>query len=197
MFYMRSKKERISTVADYDAFDEVFDVFDEYFNRPYFSRTSALYEENMTAVQLKSYSELKKQLGGYGISIDDDIPKFAKVVHGISQKDYDVGKVIKEFSDFESTRKDYLSLKALIPGLERKYNDLNQDCSILEEHVKSDDDLNKSFARLSRAATTITTTIAVGQEKEEAVSISELKLDVAKALRVLIAKLNPNNPQDN
>jgi cell division protein FtsB len=393
-------------------------------------RTSALYEENMTAVQLKSYSELKKELGGYGISIDDDIPKFAKVVHGISQKDYDVGKVIKEFSDFESTRKDYLSLKALIPGLERKYNDLNQDCSILEEHVKSynqrlslyddlqnmrfglkelkllrntineiayannipadqaqekfykdieehyddklglelqlnklrsdiaivninlnvlrtallaqplvgpslqrlfskgiveqdivelanllersigvdgsgnstkidiqslmrglqehggriksaiqelsnqadklrsqiaelqtqkqgldeqnqkmlsivayskplddflnwqdhsftnyednskilimiglisytlyfryvgleklaDDDLNKSFARLSRAATTITTTIAAGQEEEEAVFIPELKLDVAKALRVLIAKLNPNNPQDN
>jgi hypothetical protein len=57
----------------------------------------------------------------------------------------------------------------------------------------ADDDLNKSFARLSRAATTI----AVGQEKEEAVSISELKLDVAKALRVLIAKLNPDNPQDN
>ena len=63
----------------------------------------------------------------------------------------------------------------------------------------ADDDLNKSFARLSRAATTIiTTTIAAGQEeKEEAVSISELKLDVAKALRVLIAKLNPDNSQDN
>jgi hypothetical protein len=101
-------------------------------------RTSALYEENMTAIQLKSYTELKKELRGHGISIDDDhISKFAKLVHGISQKDYDVGKVIKEFSDLESTRKDYLSLKALIPGLERKYNDLNQDCSILEEHVKS------------------------------------------------------------
>jgi hypothetical protein len=61
----------------------------------------------------------------------------------------------------------------------------------------ADDDLNKSFARLSRAATIITTTTAAGQEEEEAVSISELKLDVAKALRVLIAKLNPNNPQDN
>jgi uncharacterized protein YlxW (UPF0749 family) len=53
------------------------------------------------------------------------------------QMGYDISKVIKEFSDLESTRKDYLSLKALIPGLERKYNDLNQECSILEEHVKS------------------------------------------------------------
>jgi hypothetical protein len=49
-------------------------------------RTSALYKENMTTVQLKSYSELKEALGGYGISIDADIPKFAKLVHGINQK---------------------------------------------------------------------------------------------------------------
>jgi chromosome segregation ATPase len=32
---------------------------------------SALSEENTTNVQLKSYSELKKELAGYGISIDD------------------------------------------------------------------------------------------------------------------------------
>jgi alanine racemase len=49
-------------------------------------RTSALYKENMTTVQLKSYSELKEALGGYRISIDADIPKFAKLVHGIKQK---------------------------------------------------------------------------------------------------------------
>jgi hypothetical protein len=65
----------------------------------------------------------------------------------------------------------------------------------------ADDDLNKSFARLLRAATTIFTTTAAGQEEEEeeeeAISIPDLKMAVAKALRVLIAKLNPNNPQDN
>jgi DNA-binding transcriptional MerR regulator len=98
---------------------------------------SALSEENTTNVQLKSYSELKKALGGYGISIDTDISKFAKVVHGISQKGYDASEVIKEFSDLESTRKDYWSCKALIPGLERRCDDFKQECSILEEHVKS------------------------------------------------------------
>ena len=58
----------------------------------------------MTTVELKSYSDLKKELASYGISINDDhIPKFAKVVYGISQKGYDVSKVIEEFSDLEST----------------------------------------------------------------------------------------------
>jgi DNA-binding transcriptional MerR regulator len=51
--------------------------------------TSALSEENMTTVELKSYSDLKEQLGAYGISIDDDLSKFAKVVHGISKEGYD------------------------------------------------------------------------------------------------------------
>jgi hypothetical protein len=43
----------------------------------------------MTTVELKSYSDLKEQLGAYGISIDDDLSKFAKVVHGISKEGYD------------------------------------------------------------------------------------------------------------
>ncbi len=59
-----------------------------------------------------------------------------------------------------------------------------------------DDDLNKSFARLSKDATTTIAT-AAGREEEEAVSIPELKKNVVKAIRVLIAKLNPNNSQDN
>jgi hypothetical protein len=31
-----TKKEQISTIAEYDPFDEIFDAFDEYFNRCYF-----------------------------------------------------------------------------------------------------------------------------------------------------------------
>jgi hypothetical protein len=49
-------------------------------------RISALYEENMTAIELKSYPDLEKELGDYGISIHDDFSKFVKVVHRISQK---------------------------------------------------------------------------------------------------------------
>jgi hypothetical protein len=81
---------------------------------------------------------LKKELASYGISINDDhIPKFAKVVHGISQRGYDVGKVINEFSDLELMRTDYLSYQKSMPILKRKYDDLNQECSTLEQSVKS------------------------------------------------------------
>jgi cell division protein FtsB len=100
-------------------------------------RTSALYEENMTAVELNSYSNLKKELSRYAISINNDLSKFAKLVHGISQKGYDVGKVIKEFSDLESARTDYWSYQALIPDLKKKYDGLNQECSTLEQLVNS------------------------------------------------------------
>jgi hypothetical protein len=57
----------------------------------------------------------------------------------------------------------------------------------------ANDDLNKSFPQLSKAATT---TITAAGREEVAVSILELKLDMAQALRVLIANLNPNNSQD-
>jgi hypothetical protein len=40
----------------------------------------------MTAIELKSYPDLEKELGDYGISIPDDFSKFVKVVHRISQK---------------------------------------------------------------------------------------------------------------
>jgi predicted nucleic acid-binding Zn-ribbon protein len=99
-------------------------------------RASALYEENMTAVELKSYSDLKEELGQYGIPIHD-VSKFAKAVLGISQKGYDVGKVIEEFSELESTRSNYWDYKDSIPDLKIKYDGLNQEYSKLEQSVNS------------------------------------------------------------
>jgi predicted nucleic acid-binding Zn-ribbon protein len=99
-------------------------------------RASALYEENMTAIELKSYSDLKEKLGQYGIPIHD-VSKFAKAVRGIGQKDYDVGKVIEEFSELESTRSKYWDYKASIPDLKIKYDGLNQEYSKLEQSVNS------------------------------------------------------------
>jgi hypothetical protein len=56
------------------------------------------------------------------------------------------------------------------------------------EKLVDDDDLNKLFVRLSRA-------FAAGGE--QAVSIPDLKMAVAKTLNVLIAKLDPNKLQAN
>jgi len=97
---------------------------------------SALQNENITAVELKSYSDLKEELGQYGIPIHD-VSKFAKAVRGISQKGYDVGKVIEEFSELESTRSNYWDYKNSIPDLKIKYDGLNQENSKLEESVNS------------------------------------------------------------
>ena len=99
-------------------------------------RASALQNENMTAVELKSYSDLKEELGQYGIPIHD-VSKFAKAVLGISQKGYDVGKVIEEFSELESTRSNYWDYKNSIPDLKIKYDGLNQEYSKLEQSVNS------------------------------------------------------------
>jgi predicted nucleic acid-binding Zn-ribbon protein len=100
-------------------------------------RASALHEENMTTAELKSYSDLKKELGRHGIHIDDDLSKFAKVVHGISQELYDAGKVIKEFADLESLRTEYWSYQESIPNLKMKYDGLKKECSTLEQYVNS------------------------------------------------------------
>jgi cell division protein FtsB len=100
-------------------------------------RASALHEENVTIAELKSYSDLKKELGWYGIDIDDDLLKFAKVVRGISQEGYDAGKVVKEFSDLESLRREHWSYQASIPDLKKKYDGLEQECSTLEQSVNS------------------------------------------------------------
>lgn len=89
-------------------------------------RAYALYQEHFTNGELKSYSDLKQELGRYGVPIHD-IPKFAKVIRETSQKNYDVGKIIEEYSDLESARNNYMHYKASITDLEVKCNYLNQE----------------------------------------------------------------------
>jgi hypothetical protein len=136
-FIQQKADEKIKLEEEIQKLKDQIKILNEEKSSSEARHTSALYEENITTVQLKSYSELKEALGGYRISIDADIPRFAKVVHGISQKGYDVGEVINEFSDLESARTDYWSYKALIPDLKKKYDDLNQECSTLEQSVNS------------------------------------------------------------
>jgi hypothetical protein len=61
-------------------------------------RDKELQDQRMTSSELKWYTNLREELGKYGIPIDD-IPKLAKVVNNIkNQSDYDVEMVINEFS---------------------------------------------------------------------------------------------------
>jgi predicted nucleic acid-binding Zn-ribbon protein len=86
-------------------------------------RNSALNQEHTSDAELKSFSDLKQELGHYGLPIYD-IPKFAKAVKGLSHKHYDVGKIIIEYSDYEDLKHDYFYYKAQILDLDIKCSQL-------------------------------------------------------------------------
>ena len=67
-------------------------------------RNSALYQEHTTDAELRSYSDLKRELGHYGIPIYD-ISKFGKAVKGLSYKGYDADEIIVEYSEYKEQNK--------------------------------------------------------------------------------------------
>jgi cell division protein FtsB len=96
-----------------------------------FLRDQALQDERMTAADLKWYSNLKAELRKYDIPVDD-ISKFAKAVNGIRQYGYDVGKVIREFSESQSLKTRHKMLQDNVRLLQNESNYLGQKCSSLE-----------------------------------------------------------------
>src|SRR5690242_1220317 len=98
------------------------------------NRHEALQQEKMTATGLKWYLDLKNELKKYEIPVED-VAEFAKVVNGIKQQGYDLGKVIMEFSDFDSRVKRHKMLFESLQMLESKCTNLKQESSILENTV--------------------------------------------------------------
>jgi hypothetical protein len=101
-----------------------------------FLRDQALQDERITAAELKWYSDLKAELRKYDIPVDD-IPKFAKAVNGIKQYGYDVGKVISEFSDYESRVTRNQVLERSVKMLKSEVNYLSQQCSFAQNTLNS------------------------------------------------------------
>lgn len=97
-------------------------------------RDPAIQDERMTAAELKSYSDLRTELRKDGIPIDE-ISKFAKAVNGIRELGYDVGKVIREFSDYESVETRRKMFQDSVKMLQNEFNHLSQKCSYLETMV--------------------------------------------------------------
>ena len=98
------------------------------------NRHVALQQEKMTATGLKWYLDLKNELKKYEIPIED-VAEFAKVVNGIKQQGYDLGKVIMEFSDIDSRETRHKMLFESLQMLESKCTNLKQESSILENTV--------------------------------------------------------------
>jgi hypothetical protein len=96
----------------------------------------ALKNEKMTATELKWYSDLKAELGKYGVPIDD-ASKLAPIVNGISQYSYEVDKVLHAFSDVNSLAAQHKLYQGLVQELENKVNSLKLQCSLLEQIANS------------------------------------------------------------
>ena len=66
-------------------------------------RDTALEDARITTFRLKWYTDLSEELRKYEIPVHD-ISKLVKLVNNIRQYDYDVEKVINEFSNLERLR---------------------------------------------------------------------------------------------
>ncbi len=110
-------------------------------------RDLALHDERMTAIELKSYLDIKAELRKYGIPVDD-ISKFAKAVNGIRQYGYDVGKVISEFSESQSLKTRHKMLEDSVGLLQNESNYLGQKCSSLKNMVNSHEQIISIFKEL-------------------------------------------------
>ena len=63
----------------------------------------AIEKARLTEGRLKWYSELKSNLKGNGIEVDD-ISKFAKVVRVIYEQGYDASKVVQTYTDIDTLK---------------------------------------------------------------------------------------------
>jgi predicted nucleic acid-binding Zn-ribbon protein len=99
-------------------------------------RNLSLEDKRMTESELKWYSDLKIELKKYGIPIED-VRLFAKAIHGIGQYDYDVDKIISEFSDLENLKNQIQLARDSIPVLENKFANLKGQCDFLEQTINS------------------------------------------------------------
>jgi Homeodomain-like domain len=99
-------------------------------------RDAAFETEKVTVAELREYSKFKTELGKYGLTVDDDTRKLVRVIYGIKQRnEYDVGKILSEYSDIEFMQDKRDMLSNLVRKLEDKIVDLQGQCSFLESQV--------------------------------------------------------------
>jgi hypothetical protein len=99
-------------------------------------REISLENERLTSSEINWYSDLKAELKKYGIPIEN-LSLFAKAVRGIRQYDYDVDKIIAQFSDLDFLKSQIQLHRNINKELEFKCTKLTKDRSSLEEMVNS------------------------------------------------------------
>jgi hypothetical protein len=110
-------------------------------------RDTALEDARMTSFRLKWYTDLSEELRKYGIPVHE-IPKLVKLVNNIRQYDYDVEKVINEFSDLEHLRLQRKNLQETILFLEDTNRKLQEQRAGNEVFVNKHNQLIKVYEDL-------------------------------------------------
>jgi hypothetical protein len=100
-------------------------------------RDIALDDEKMTTATIKWWSDLRSELGNYGVPIDD-VPSFARLINRIKENyGYDIKKVVEAFSDLQLQGLLLKSYREKIPELERRYNNLKREYLSLEQTMNA------------------------------------------------------------
>ena len=84
---------------------------------------------------LTEYLNLKAELKMYGLSIEEDIPKFVQLDRGLKRYEYDINKLLSDYSDqeFKQIKRDLLSNQ--VKRLEDTKIGLHNECSFIKEQI--------------------------------------------------------------
>ena len=110
-------------------------------------RDTALEDARITSFRLKWYTDLSEELRKYGIPVHD-ISKLVKLVNNIRQYDYDVEKVINEFSNLEHLRLQHKNLQETILFLENTNRNLQEQRACNEVFVNKHNQLINIYNHL-------------------------------------------------
>ncbi|HXX96275.1 MAG TPA: hypothetical protein VEL11_04055 [Candidatus Bathyarchaeia archaeon] len=107
-------------------------------------RNTIVEDGRITSYRLKWYSDVKEELGKYGIPVDD-ISKLAKLANNIREYDYDAGKIINEFSNLEGLRIQHQFLQETVSSLENRKTYLERQCSTVETMISMHNQLLSKY----------------------------------------------------
>src|SRR5215210_5272435 len=100
-------------------------------------RNVSLENKRMTESELEWYSDLKRELKNkYAIPIEN-VSLFAKAIHGLGQYDYDIDKIISEFSELEYFKDQVKLYSGSLQALQSRFANLKGECDFLQQTVNS------------------------------------------------------------
>jgi hypothetical protein len=86
-------------------------------------------------LEMRSYSDTKQVLDRHKISMNEDLPKFAKTVHCIAEYACDPKKILAEFNDIQFLARKRQALKIATEEMQERVAKLGQDDSFLRHEI--------------------------------------------------------------